>query len=236
MGCDVHFYTEVKQPDGTWKLFGEFERESEDEGGYLQQKGRSLYDGRNYNLFAILADVRNGRGFAGIKTGEGFNPISEPRGVPDDASAEYKEIVDNWAGDGHSHSHHTLRQLLDYDWTQTTQLQGWTSLKEWVRWAPYWRDRGHGPNSYSAGVSGPDIKHLSSEQMEALTTEFRKLPHADEQAFFERNPGVYGQAVWQVPYCSAAGSFMSDTIPHLLKLANGTAGLDDIRIVFFFDN
>jgi hypothetical protein len=37
---------------------------------------------RNYDLFAILADVRNGTGFAGVVTGKGFVPISEPRGFP----------------------------------------------------------------------------------------------------------------------------------------------------------
>ena len=44
------------------------------------------YGDRNYNLFAILANVRNGTAFAGCKTGEGFNPISNPKGVPSDAS------------------------------------------------------------------------------------------------------------------------------------------------------
>lgn len=135
MGCDIHFYVEKKQPDGTWKIHGEFTREVEDEHTWLSQDGRPLYSGRSYNLFAILADVRNGRGFAGIKTGDGFNPISEPRGVPDDASPEYKEIVEQWDGDGHSHSHHTLRQLLDYDWTQCTTCQGWATMAEYLPWA-----------------------------------------------------------------------------------------------------
>lgn len=36
---------------------------------------------RHYQLFAMLAGVRNGTGFAGVKTGEPVKPISEPRGV-----------------------------------------------------------------------------------------------------------------------------------------------------------
>lgn len=79
------------------------------------------YDGRNYNLFAILADVRNGRGFAGSYTGEGFNPIAEPKGIPNDLSPEVTESFHYWEGDGHSHSWFTLQDLLDYDWDQNTK-------------------------------------------------------------------------------------------------------------------
>ena len=41
-------------------------------------------DPRSYNTFAMLADVRNGRGFAGIKTSDGFPYIHKPRGLPAD--------------------------------------------------------------------------------------------------------------------------------------------------------
>jgi hypothetical protein len=41
-------------------------------------------DERSYDTFAMLANVRNGRGFAGIKTSDGFPFIAEPRGLPDD--------------------------------------------------------------------------------------------------------------------------------------------------------
>lgn len=75
-----------------------------------------LYDNRNYDVFAILADVRNGRGFAGVKTGEGFVPISEPKGLPSNVSEEVKKESDYWEGDGHSHSYLTLQDLLTYDW------------------------------------------------------------------------------------------------------------------------
>lgn len=39
---------------------------------------------RHYQLFAVLAGVRNGYGFAGIVTGDAVTPIDEPRGLPDD--------------------------------------------------------------------------------------------------------------------------------------------------------
>jgi len=76
----------------------------------------SGYSDRNYGLFAILADVRNGHGFAGVRTGEPTVPISAPRGVPDDASDGYRDEVRQWGEDGHSHTWFTLAELLAYDW------------------------------------------------------------------------------------------------------------------------
>lgn len=237
MGCDIHLYVETRQQDGTWKAQGEFVRNEDDgEEGWMECKTR-FYSDRNYDLFAILADVRNGRGFAGIKTGEGFNPISEPRGVPGDASPEYKQIVEQWDCDGHSHSYHTLRDLLDYDWTQETGKQGWVTLKEWVSWSRWDREQGLGPKSYCGGISGQDVKHLDAEAMDALLVKMRALETKEQvDAFINETSNTYGLAQWGTPYYRAASHFLSDTVPKLLKLAGGTAGLDDVRIVFFFDN
>lgn len=47
-------------------------------------------NGRNYDVFSILANVRNGYGFAGVLTSSGFNPITSGRGIPDDLSDEIR--------------------------------------------------------------------------------------------------------------------------------------------------
>lgn len=39
---------------------------------------------RHYQLFAVLANVHNGYGFAGCPTGQSITPISNPRGLPKD--------------------------------------------------------------------------------------------------------------------------------------------------------
>ena len=234
MGCDIHFYVEKKQPDGTWKAHGAFEKE-EDESGWISQTSGRLYSGRNYNLFSILADVRNGRGFAGIKTGEGFNPISEPRGVPEDASPEYKAIVEQWDCDGHSHSHHTLRQLLDFDWAQVTTCQGWCSMDDYLPWAAFAGNRER-PKSYCGSVSGSEVKHLNEEAASELVSKFKGLGRDGRKELVEQHQSTYALSVWRPTYYDCAGSFISDTIPELLKLAGGTSGMDDVRIVFFFDN
>lgn len=238
MGCDIHFYTD-KRVDGVWKPADAFERETPDEDhpkGYLFAKS-SYYNGRNYDLFAILANVRNGYGFAGCPTGAGFNPIAQPKGVPEDATAEYREIVERWDLDGHSHSHFTLRELLNYDWTQTTQKQGLTAFAEWERWVGWRRNHDQCPESYCGGVSGGSVKHIEAEQMDELVKTYRSLrSEAERQAFQKQHASTYAVAVWKTDYATATGDFWNRTIPRLLTLAGGINGIDDVRVCFFFDN
>lgn len=181
-----------------------------------------LYSGRNYNLFAILANVRNGRGFAGIKIGEGYNPISMPKGVPSDASSTYQKEVEDWNGDGHSHSYFTLKELKEYDWNQATVLYGvvpedyYKELKE----------SGESPTSYAGGVSGKDIEVVSEEQMEIILS-----------GLIERDESIkyYVRMQWGVTYKDVAQGFYEDSIKALEELSE-SKNQDDVRIVFFFDN
>ena len=133
MGADIHFYVE------RWTSSNEYEgprdlsedREQKlnevlegapikyrwvsadkwvcDDGQWEVPYHLEYYNGRNYYLFSILADVRNGGG---------VEPINYPKGIPDDASSGYKFIYDRWNGDGHSHSFFTLEELLNVDWSE----------------------------------------------------------------------------------------------------------------------
>lgn len=235
MGCDIHFYAEKRNVDtGKWELIGEAQREDLGDGDVdIFHEGLSFYNGRNYDLFAILADVRNGHGFAGIKTGGGFVPIAEPRGIPEDASEDCRLLCEHYGVDGHSHSYHTLRQLLDYDWTQTTSKQGWCSFREWSRW---FKGEGRGPSSYSGDVFGGGVEKIEASAMDDLVQQWRRLPHGERDEFAKQHANKHALAEWDTPYFIAADEFLSVTVPKLLAEVGGTAGLDDIRIVFFFDN
>lgn len=80
MGCDIHVHTEVKI-NGVWHHYG------------------CPYVQRIYNLFARMANVRNYEdGPSRIK------PLSEPRGLPEDATVLTKWDSEHWGADGHSHS------------------------------------------------------------------------------------------------------------------------------------
>jgi hypothetical protein len=106
MGCDIHIAVEVRGKRGgkwTW-LKGPFRTP-----GYKLPVGREInywmtpwqkevYEGRNYDTFAILANVRNGRGFAGCVTGQGFEFISEPRGLPEDMDPELARADEGYGG------------------------------------------------------------------------------------------------------------------------------------------
>ena len=137
MGCDIHICIEAWSERETfrtlfkgdrrlllprgWSCVNEW-KDEEDESRYPL-----TWCHRNYNLFAILADVRNGIGFAGIDTGEGFIPISAPKGLPDDVTAEVKQWSDGWGVDGHSHSFLTLAEIFEFDWTRTTKCREWSA-------------------------------------------------------------------------------------------------------------
>jgi hypothetical protein len=66
MGCDIHSVFQARI-DGEWVDVATF-----------------WDDERHYQLFAALADVRNGYGFAGVPYAEWIRPISAPRGLPKD--------------------------------------------------------------------------------------------------------------------------------------------------------
>lgn len=140
MGCDIHFYVErftsenypgpkniSEEREITLNdILDNVEKEerwvSVDNWVYEQDQysdnpedmaweipwGTNYYRGGNYYLFSLLADVRNYNGEV--------EPLSQPRGIPDDASYGYKYEVDKWDGDGHSHSYYTLEELLNVNW------------------------------------------------------------------------------------------------------------------------
>jgi hypothetical protein len=203
---------------------------------------KQFYSDRNYDLFSILANVRNGYGFAGVETGEGFVPISQPKGVPEDACPEYLAVVAQWDGDGHNHSWLTVRELLEYDWTQTTRKTGFVTISEWAEW----RDHGS-PRSWSGGVMGGSVVHVSSEDMERAWQTVREEYNHPEQRWasvhlcrsgpeLERMIELLGNAYcrvgWEVSYYEQCGPFLSETMPRLWRLGPP----DRVRCCFFFDN
>ena len=104
MGTDIHFYVERRNGKG-WVSCDTWEDDEYEPGRKTVPFHQHFYDTRNYDLFAILANVRNGRGFAGTDTGDGFVPLCEPRGLPDDMSAE---LVKEAEGCDHTPSWVTL--------------------------------------------------------------------------------------------------------------------------------
>lgn len=155
------------------KCYGDIDENGDEKGcrgakcGMCQGTERSVkwYRQRNYDVFAILTGtVRNGHGFAGCDTGEGFRGITaEPRGVPKDISKAVKKAA-SW---DHSESWLTLAEVLAYDWDQVTVHRGVIPMNRAAesypgRYTEYyedWRDVKPrvGPKTYSGDISGPGI-------------------------------------------------------------------------------
>lgn len=80
MGTDIHLQVEVRDEDG-WKISPRKPFKIYGDEGFSWDEDPS---GRHYDLFAFLADVRNGYGFAGVVRGSKIDPQFSGRGLPKD--------------------------------------------------------------------------------------------------------------------------------------------------------
>lgn len=239
MGCDIHLYVE-RRDGGRWLTC---DRWVDTEWG--RDVREHFYSGRNYDLFAILADVRNGRGFAGVKTGEGFVPISLPRGWPDDCCPELREVGGHIE---HTPSWLTVAEVMAYDWTQTTTKQGVVDLPNWAQSVL----RGE-PDDWSGSVSGGKIKHVTPADVALawarvgggepprdlmwrdevkLAAMHRELGAEWEPKSLMGTGNIYTTVRWKIPYYRAGENFLGCTLPRLWRFGRP----EDVRVVFFFDS
>lgn len=252
MGCDIHVMCEVKN-NGEWKINTENvfpdghilwckEYNKEAYNSYIES-GRNEFtdspdDGRFYDWFGLLADVRNGRGFAGVITGEGFTPISEPKGIPLDATDEWKEYAGRWEGDMHSQSYLTLREFLNYDWEKTTKKAGYIPIQEYKTL----RETKQSPESWSGGVSGKDIVNISMEEADKLLS--GEIIQHELKNFYgevietveislDDNKGKYVFYIWEVNYKEWFQNKFEQWVTPMQQLKEK---YEDVRVVFGFDN
>lgn len=207
MGCDIHLYAERKEK-GVWI------------------KAQECDINRNYNLFSILANVRNGNSLV---------PISELKGLPNDVSDGVRKESDGWDGDGHSHSYFTLQELLAYDWTQTATLRGVVHASTFDKWTRWGEKEGESPDSYCGGVYGFGVEIISRSELEKRLKKVTKgidNYQLRDEAITKALPSVYCNLQWQIPYYRCASEFLSELIPQLLRLGKP----ENVCIVFWFDN
>jgi len=110
MGCDIHGFIEYKKTVSgktEWRS-GDYFKKNEyfGEDDEPEFKVVEAFGNRNYFAFAQLCGVRS--------RGKDIEPISEPKGLPDDVTNYVKSESERWGCDGHSHSFVTLRQVIDY--------------------------------------------------------------------------------------------------------------------------
>lgn len=251
MGTDIHCYVERREADGAWHLLpppardlDRWPRVATDDGYVSPFWGPGFYEGpvtpgsslryhwygnRNYDVFAVLADVRNGTGFAGCRTSSGFVPVSEPRGIPEDGlSAELNALVPTW---DHSVSYLTLRELLAIDWEQRVTHYGVIHFKDYQDW----RTHGGQPREWSGDVFGRMVKVLTLPQAEEALTAYLNgtfWVRPGEPAGGTDLQHLYVRVQWTATYRETCEDFVRFVDDYLVPLGPP----DRVRIVFGFDS
>jgi len=235
MGCDCHVYVETKLPNGNWATFPPTNVPCEwcngtgksgngtacfsCNGSKVTNDPQGWYHSRNYNVFAILADVRNNYG---------FTPIAMPRGIPEDTAIiethdlPYDERTYVSFGD-HSFSWLLLQEILDYDWDQPVAKHGMVSVAEYKEWATKGK-----PNSWSGGVGGGGVRIIDAETM----GEFIKTG----QVTSDPRVHYYAEVHWEDTCRASCAPFLQRM--ELLRERAAKEGFkpSDVRLVFGFDS
>lgn len=148
MGCDIHIYCEHRQEyrgKKEWQSADFFMVDSHRDYNVVE-----IYDGRSYDLFAILANVRN-RSW--------ITPIDEPRGVPKDSCPQIMQEYVDWLGDAHSASYFTLRELMNNrEKYRVVKRSGIISNKQNEE-----LKNGITPNCWSQSTNAPDCVYAEWE-------------------------------------------------------------------------
>lgn len=144
MGCDIHIYVEKKN-NNQWEAMA---RPEDWKYGFDKFRNWFWYE-RNYDLFAILADVRN--------PGD-LEPIALPRGLPDDVSDLVSRAAPGTIETPHSHSWFSLQELLSWDWDKPAgEKRGYVLIED----AEAYRRSGIIPTSYAAATSEKEWTHMA---------------------------------------------------------------------------
>ena len=213
MGTDIHGIWQARDAAGNWMDIPS---------NYAQD--------RHYQLFAALAGVRNGVGFAGTRTGDSITPIAQPRGYPEDFAVNADDehpITDRstlpawrrahmepdettyWMGD-HSHSWLTGAEMLAWYANAPVVMHcGVLSREEYAGW-----DRQSEPEAYCGGIVGPRIVVIEdTPEAKAATPKWTHITVS-----------------WKQSLAEELGYFF-DEVQRLMARFG-----EDIRFVFGFDS
>jgi len=159
MGTDIHGVWQKKTPTGWEDVESRYE------------------EGRHYALFALLGNVRNGYGFAGIPTHTPMVPLSDRRGLPKDFTLQDDEHNGKWMGD-HSHSWLSGEELLSVNFP-TIHRSGIVTRAQYDVW-----DGVSAPEVFSAGIWGPGIVTGTPETLSPAVTHVSITWEESTQATF----------------------------------------------------
>lgn len=219
MGTDIHSVAQVRRK---WRP-----------SGWVTVVERPAGDGRNYDTFAVLANVRNGVGFAGVSTGEAWPIIDEPRGLPKDFKLHDYTDPDypdegpmegyhgtTWMMGDHSHSWVTLAEMKSI-WEK---LKDRDYLVEGVVTVSQYRElkTGKAPDDYCGAIWGRDVLVVTELQAKVDPSLLEKATHV--------------QCEWQVPSSECLWLFKKYIDVLEATRAAHEVTDEDVRLVFGFDS
>lgn len=245
MGCDIHLNVEVVEKKieeyKYWRLI-------QNELCIINYGSRNYInlgwgECRNYNAFSMLADVRNYPSWENMDE-KVFEPMSEPKGIPDDASEGLHMIYDSWGDDAHSASYFTLKELIDFRndgyFKKTTKHTGKVIIEEFD---DYWNEiieskDGQNlvlkrcPKSYSASIYSPPTRENKIYNIEFTET-------YEESAGFlisliDNLKSLVDDQFYR--YVLKDCLYIPDHDPNLSYEENQQLKYENVRIVFWFDN
>lgn len=228
MGTDIHAAIEYLD-GGKWCAYVAANRNY---GKYADEPllSASIDIHRDYDLFAILGNVRNGKGFGGCPTGQGFDFISDSRGVPEDISPEARAAL----SDEHSASWVTLGEILGFDWTKTSVKYGVLSSVEFEKWDRM-REWQSAPSSYSGDVMGGQTRKISEDEMREYIKSVIGVSPDRSAAITRLDPNLYSRVQWTESYAKAGVQLWTTALPVMLKLGS-QYGINNVRLVMDFDS
>ena len=242
MGCDIHLFVEIKDQTNKWKVikdinYIDLNQAKQDLNNYANEEPnvyylnelhnrvklaetpsyQFLYNSRNYFLFNMLANVRNG--YTAGNNYYTITPISEIKGIPNDISCTLKKYFNKWNTIGHSYSYLTLEELDTNYWNETECLYGYVyplNFKKYLKTGK--------PNYYITGNITKNV--ISNEEM-------TKYVNSNEYDSF--NKDLYTIISWKIQRYQLANDFYNNAMPYLRTLGKKYKK-NNVRIVYFFDN
>lgn len=187
----------------------------------------SWYDERNYTVFAVLGDVRNGTGFAGMRTHSRIEPLPSHRGLPDDMSDAARHWFEHRGGD-HSDNWLMLEEVLRYNWDAPIHRTGVLTLAEWAEY------RKHGePHGWSSDISGSAVQYVDPTEMDRQLALFQqRFGGSPARLMDPRTDVTYCCRVqWTTSIAPAATRFLER-----MRLLAQTVGERPCRLLFNFDS
>lgn len=189
-----------------------------------------FFSERNYRAFAVLGDVRNGSGFAGVYTHDPIDPISSERGWPEGMAHETRAKMSN----EHSETWVSLAELQAYDYNQMIQEGGVLDEQEYQRCAL----EGDDPKNWSGGISGQNIVIVTPGEYALMFDSPIELLQSDwrKNASYDKTKRYFISHRWQRKLRDEVKAIPDEMIPYLERLVPKGGTPEDVRLVFDFDS